>query len=218
MVKVLLINASPHKNGNTAQLLQRAMDGAEEMGAETEMINLYDRNLNYKGCMSCFACKVRGGKKGICFFKDDLQPVLAKAIDADVLICGSPNYCSYPTASLRAFVERLIFPMVNYSDYSKPIVLKPKHSATIYTMNCPNMEMYKANNFDILMDSNAKTLAMMCPTEILYSFDTYQFNDYSRYDADNFDAEHKKHIHETQFPKDLQAAYELGKRLVKQAE
>ena len=66
MVKALFINGSPRKNGNTAQLLKRAMDGAREAGAEVELVNLYDRNLNYKGCMSCFACKLKGGKKGVC--------------------------------------------------------------------------------------------------------------------------------------------------------
>ena len=60
IMKALFINGSPRKNGNTAQLLKRAMDGAREAGAEVELVNLYDRSLNYKGCMSCFACKVKG--------------------------------------------------------------------------------------------------------------------------------------------------------------
>ena len=115
MTKALFINGSPRKNGNTAQLLMRAMEGASEAGAEVELINLYDRSLNYRGCMSCFACKVKGGKKGVCSFKDDLQPILQKAVEADVLVCGSPNYCGYPSAALRAFMERMEFPAVNYS-------------------------------------------------------------------------------------------------------
>ena len=52
MAKALFINGSPRNNGNTAQLLKRAMDGASEAGAKVELVNLYDRNLNYKGCMS----------------------------------------------------------------------------------------------------------------------------------------------------------------------
>ena len=51
-IKALFINGSPRKNKNTAQLLQKAMEGAANAGAEVEMVNLYDRNLNYKGCMS----------------------------------------------------------------------------------------------------------------------------------------------------------------------
>ncbi|MGN0216179.1 MAG: hypothetical protein ACI4BG_06530 [Prevotella sp.] len=46
---------------------------------------------------------------------------------------------------------------------------------------------------------------------------TYQFNNYSRYNAAMFDETHKAEVRATQFPKDLEAAYELGKRLVKTA-
>jgi len=189
------------------------MDGAREAGAEVELVNLYDRSLNYKGCMSCFACKLKGGKKGVCSFKDDLQPILQKAVEADVLVCGSPNYCGYPTAAMRAFMERLIFPAVNYSDYSKPVVMKQLRSATIYTMNCPNEEVYRQANYSVLMDTQAQQLGMFGPTEILRSFDTYQFTNYDRYDAAAFNEPHKAEVRKTQFPKDLEQAYELGKRL-----
>lgn len=214
MVKALFVNGSPRKQWNTAQLLQKALEGAQEAGAEVEMVNLYDRNLNYKGCMSCFACKVKGGKKGVCSFPDDLKPVMERAVEADVLVCGSPVYCGYPSANLRAFMERLIFPAVNYSDFRSPVINKKKRSATILTMNCPNEEMYRANNYHILIDTTAHQLGMFGPTEILYSFDTYQFNDYSRYDAAMLPAEHKAQMHETQFSQDLQKAYKLGRRLV----
>lgn len=216
-MKALFINGSPRKNGNTVQLLQRAMEGAKEAGAEVEMVNLYDRNLNYKGCMSCFACKVKGGRKGVCSFKDDLQPIMEKAVEADVLVCGTPVYCGYPTANLRAFMERLIFPAVNYSDFRNPVIVKPKCSATIVTMNCPNLEVYRANQYDKLMDVSGGSLGMFGPVEILHSFDTLQFNDYDRYDAAMLPAEHKAEMHRTQFPKDLQAAYELGQHLVEKA-
>ena len=217
IMKALFINGSPRKNGNTAQLLKRAMDGAREAGAEVELVNLYDRSLNYKGCMSCFACKVKGGKKGVCSFKDDLQPILQKAVEADVLACGSPNYCGYPSAALRAFMERMEFPAVNYSDYSKSVVLKRICSATIYTMNCPNEEVYRQMNYHILMDASAQQLGVFGPTEVLCSYDTYQFPNYDRYDAATFSEVHKAEVRDTQFPIDLEKAFELGKRLVAKA-
>ena len=88
MIKALFINGSPRKQWNTAQLLQKALEGSKEAGAEVEMVDLYDRKLNYKGCMSCFACKVKGGKKGVCSFPDDLKPIMERAVEADVLVCG----------------------------------------------------------------------------------------------------------------------------------
>jgi len=193
------------------------MQGAADAGADCELVNLYDRSLHYKGCMSCFACKVKGGHKGVCSFPDDLKPILERAVEADVLVCGSPVYCSYPSAGIRAFMERLIFPAVNYSDFNNPVVNKPKHSATIYTMNCPDVETYRAIAYDTLLDTSARQLGMYGPTEVLCSYDTWQFNDYSRYDAARFDVTRKAEIHERQFPVDLQRAYELGHRLVEQA-
>ncbi len=176
----------------------------------TEIVHVGHKDI--RGCIACGRC----GDLGRCVFNDEVNAVAAKLAEADGLVVGSPIYCGYPTANLRAFMERLIFPGVNYSDFRHPVVNKPKRSATIYTMNCTNMETYKANDYDILMDVNANQLGMFGPTEILYSFDTYQFSDYSRYDAAQIDGEHKAEIHRTQFPKDLEKAYELGRRLVKE--
>lgn len=51
-MKAIFINGSPRKNKNTAQMLESAMKGAQDAGAEVEMIHLY--SLNYKGCMGCY--------------------------------------------------------------------------------------------------------------------------------------------------------------------
>jgi hypothetical protein len=58
---------------------------------------------------------------------------------------------------------------------------------------------------------------MFGPTELMLSYDTYQFNDYSRYDTDQIDAHHKAQVHERQFPEDLEKAYALGRRLCEKA-
>ena len=84
---IIAINGSPRKNGNTAALLNKALEGASSQGATTEMINLYD--LNFKGCVSCFACKLKDGKSyGKCADKDELTPVLDKIESADAVISG----------------------------------------------------------------------------------------------------------------------------------
>ena len=71
-MRAIFINGSPRKNKNTAQMLEAAMKGAQEAGAEVEMIHLY--GLNYKGCMSCFLCKRKGNTaNGLCGFKDELH-------------------------------------------------------------------------------------------------------------------------------------------------
>ncbi|HEX7714554.1 MAG TPA: flavodoxin family protein, partial [Bacillota bacterium] len=90
-MKVIALNGSPRKNWNTATLLRRALEGAISQGAETELIHLYD--LNYKGCISCLACKTRNGPSyGKCAVNDELAPVLRKVAAADAFILGSPIY------------------------------------------------------------------------------------------------------------------------------
>ena len=86
MTSVIAFNGSPRKNWNTAKLLEKALEGASSEGAETELFHLYD--INFKGCTSCFACKVRGGKSyGRCAVKDELTPLLKRIEDkADAII------------------------------------------------------------------------------------------------------------------------------------
>ena len=54
--------------------------------------------------------------------------------------------------------------------------------------------------------------------EHLYVYETYQFKDYSKYVSDAFDEAERRQIHETQFPKDLESAFEIGKKIATQAE
>lgn len=91
---------------NTATLLEHTLSGARANGADTDLVHLYDRV--YKGCISCFACKKIGGKSyGQCAVKDNLTPILNRAIEADVLILGSPIYFFTETGERRSFMERL---------------------------------------------------------------------------------------------------------------
>ena len=75
MTKIYGINGSPRrKNWNTYSLLESALKGAESVGAETELINLYD--YTYKGCISCLACKRKNNQtNGMCAYKDDFTHI-----------------------------------------------------------------------------------------------------------------------------------------------
>jgi len=114
-MKAIGINGSPRKKWNTATLLENALQGAGSQGAKTELVHLYD--YNYKGCISCFACKKKTGKSyGKCAVKDGLTPVLKKVNEADVIILGSPIYFGTVTGEMRSFMERLFFPLMTYTD------------------------------------------------------------------------------------------------------
>ena len=90
MKKIYAVNGSPRKNGNTAQLLQKALEGAKAAGAEVKLIQLAD--LNFSGCISCFACKKIENPAPGCILKDNLAEILNKLVKADGIIMGSPIY------------------------------------------------------------------------------------------------------------------------------
>ena len=134
-MKALFVNGSPRKNWNTHKLLEQAMKGAADSGAECELVHLYD--LSFKGCKSCFACKVKNNKtNGLCVIRDDLRAVLEKALECDVIVAGSPIYFSYPTGMFRSFIERLLFPIMSYNvnpDGTRPRAIdKNIYSGIIY--------------------------------------------------------------------------------------
>lgn len=217
MTKVMIINGSPRKNFNTAKMLKEAGKGAQDAGAEVEYVNLYD--INYKGCISCLMCKRKGVEQhGLCFYKDDLRPVLEKCLKADAVIIGSPVYHSYPSGMMRSFLERFMFPAHTYmidKEHGglKRVLNHTLPTALIFTMNA-NEEQFKQYHYDVVLGDNEMSLrAVFGYCETLYAFDTFQYTDYAKYDCDLFDAEHKAKVRDEQFPKDLQKAYEMGKRL-----
>ena len=219
-MKALFINASPRKNWNTHKLLASAMNGARDAGAEAELIHLYD--YSFKGCVSCFACKLKGNKtNGLCAYHDDLKPVLEKALESDVLIMGSPIYYSYPTGMLRSFVERLLFPIMTYSrDENGEIkrnTSKKIYSASIFTMNAPQ-DMAAKFNYPAIIEAHTFPFELVLGySETLCVYNTYQFKDYSRYEANLFSEPEKAKYRDEHFAEDLQKAYDLGKRLVDKA-
>lgn len=208
---VIAINGSPRKNGNTATLLNKALEGASSQGATTELINLYD--LNFKGCVSCFACKLKGGKSyGKCAYKDDLTPVLEKIESADAVILGSPIYFGDVTGEVRSFIERLIFQYLVYDKNYSSLNDKKKSIGLIYTMNAPESVIKEIEYDRIISRYENMFEKFMGPTESLLATDTYQFSDYSKYVATAFDESAKAKRRQEVFPKDCEKAFEMGIR------
>jgi len=205
-MKAIAINGSPRKNWNTAQLLESALRGAQDAGAEIEMIHLYEKQ--YRGCISCFSCRRKNAQPCKCYMNDELSPVLENILAADVLFIGSPIYLGNVTGQTRAFLERLAFPAMTYDDYSKRLYEGRLNSAFFFTMNA-GYGIYESvceQNSNLLKRFNGST-------EYYLATDTLQFDDYSKYQAATFDAKAKLERHKIHFPKELQDAYEIGKRL-----
>lgn len=213
-MKAIAFNGSPRKKWNTATLLEKALEGAASQGAETELIHLYD--LDYKGCISCFACKTKGGKSyGHCAVKDDLKPIFQKIEAADAFILGSPIYFGAVSGEMRSFMERLMFQYWRYSEPPQSLFPKKIKTGHIYTMNVTEAEM-KKRAYNQLLDRNEMVMQILFGASAsLYCFDTYQFDDYSKMAAERFDPDKKAKRRKEIFPKDCQKAFEMGAWLVK---
>ncbi|MBP2628589.1 MAG: flavodoxin [Firmicutes bacterium] len=213
-MKILAINGSPRKNGNTATLLNKALEGATSKGAETELINLYD--LHYRGCISCFSCKRINGKSyGKCTVNDDLIPVLKKVETADAIILGSPLYFGRETGLMSSCLERLLFQYLVYDSEYSSLFGKKISTGYIYTMNV-NEEQAKISGYYTHINANKLFLAkMLGSSETLLAYDTYQFNDYSKYVCTAFSEQHKAEVKATQFPLDCKKAFDMGVRFAK---
>jgi multimeric flavodoxin WrbA len=211
-LNILGINGSPRKNWNTAILLEKTLEGARSQGASTELVHLYD--LNYKGCKSCFSCKLKNGESyGKCSLNDELTPILRKIGEIDALILGSPIYLGVVTGEMHSFLERLIFPYLVYDQERSTLYPKKILSAFIYTMGAPE-EVIKYFHIAKHIELNENFLnRIIGPTESLIVTDTLQFDDYSKYEASMFDEDAKKERQEKVFPQDCQKAYDIGVKI-----
>ncbi|MEY8353896.1 flavodoxin family protein [Lachnospiraceae bacterium 54-53] len=211
-MRVLAVNGSPRKNGNTAVLLENALRGAGENNAETGLVNLYE--LNFKGCISCFACKRKGSScNGICAVRDGLRSVLENALSSDVILLGSPVYFGNVTGMMRSFLERLLFPNLSYNEGERSVFHGNIVSSFIYTMNVTKEQMEQVNYETVFKQNQALLQLFHGDSEIFVCCDTYQFKDYSLYEASKFNEPHKARVRSEQFPADCKKAYEMGVRL-----
>ena len=211
-MKVMAFNGSPRKSWNTATLIEKTLEGARSRGAQTELVHLYD--VDYKGCRSCFACKLCDGKSyGRCGAKDGLSPILERALKADAILLGSPIYVGYVTGQTQSFLERLVFPKLTYTDPPGTLFERKIKTGVIYTMGLPE-EMMKKVGYEVFINRIATLMTRIFGhSESLCCFDTLQFDDYSKYHAPRFDPKHKAKRRKEAFPEDCRKAFELGVRL-----
>jgi multimeric flavodoxin WrbA len=213
-MKVIAINGSARKKWNTATLLSYALKGAAAAGAETELVHLYD--LNFKGCISCFACKQVGGMhEGRCAVQDDATPVLKKIEqDAEVLILGSPIYFGGISGEMHSFLERLLFAPFVYDKPPRSIFPRRIKSGFIYTMNVSE-ESSAERGYRAMFMSNEGYLKMhFGHAETFCAYDTCQMEDFSKVVMEYMDPAYKLARREQAFPEECKRAFEFGRQLV----
>ncbi|WP_291328247.1 flavodoxin family protein [Desulfovibrio sp. UCD-KL4C] len=211
-MKAIAVNGSPRKKGNTATLLEHALNGAKAKGADVEVVNLY--GLKYKGCISCFECKKNGGKSyGKCVVKDELTSILEKISEADVLIMGTPIYFSSETGEMRSFLERFFFPYFTYTPDHMSIFPGNIQAGLLYSMNVPEEGMLARNYDKFIASTQGFVSKIIGNCELLLCTDTYMFKDYSKYEFSIWNEEAKLKRHKEIFPLDCKKAYEMGVKL-----
>ena len=100
MKNILIIQGGGRPNGNTAQLVENFIRGAEEAGHKTELVSLLKYEV--KGCLGCNAC--RYGKP--CIQKDSFNEIVPKIKNADCVVFASPLYFWTVSSKIKAFIER----------------------------------------------------------------------------------------------------------------
>ena len=210
MKKIIIIDGGPRATFNTASMLKKIAEGAGSVSKEIEVKTIRLYALDYKGCMSCMACKIKGKASNVCKFKDALTPVLEEIAQADGLVLGSPIYFGDVTGQMRTFLERLAFPWLSYNDYS---MTAPKRMPVVLleTMNgLPNRN--NSQGFGSMEYCIANALGQ---PDKLYAYNTYQVKNYANFELGGFSEEAKRKYREEHWEEDLQKAFEAGKRMAK---
>ena len=100
-MKVIGINGSARKDGNTSLLIKAVFAELEAEGIETDLVQLHGKAL--EPCKACFGC---GGKRQCVVKTDYFNECFAKMVEADGMVLGSPVYSADVTAGMKAFLER----------------------------------------------------------------------------------------------------------------
>ena len=211
MKKIIIIDGGPRKNMNTARLLESLAEGAKSTcnNVEVKTVRLYD--IDYKGCMSCMACKLKGKAQNICRFKDALTPLLEEIALADGLVLGSSIYFGEVTGLMRTFLERLSFPWLSYNDYS---LTAPKRMPVVLVETMNGMpERNNSNHFGTM--EWCITTALGEPERII-GYNTTQVAKYDNYELGSFSEEAKHAWRDEHWEKYMQQAFEAGKRMAEQ--
>ncbi|MBQ7353199.1 MAG: flavodoxin family protein [Clostridia bacterium] len=102
MKNVIIISATPRKNGNSEILAKELMRGAVEKGHKVELINLREYNLKY--CIGCYSC----AKNGKCIHNDGMNELSKKLLKADAIVFATPVYFYSMSGQLKVFIDRLV--------------------------------------------------------------------------------------------------------------
>ncbi len=133
-MKILGIEGSPRKDGNTEKLVKQVLAGAQEAGGRTEFLKLAELSINY--CRGCGSCRATGQ----CVIEDDMDRVVEAIQQSDVIVMGSPIYAWQVSGTTKVFMDRLCRLLT--PEY-KSRLNGPKRIAFAYTQGNPDPNLFK---------------------------------------------------------------------------
>ncbi len=162
-MKVLLINGSPRKNGNTHLALSEVAKALNENGVETEIISIGTKPV--QGCIACNRCT----ELRRCIFKDELYNNIRQKLEEgiDGLVVGSPTYYAGPNGSLCALLDRLFYSSSELMEYKPATAIavcrRGGASATLDRLN----KYFTINHMPVVSSQYWNIIHGMMPGDVL---------------------------------------------------
>ncbi len=103
--EILVLSGSPKRDGNTATIVDWFSEGARSKGAHVEIVRTAFLKYASTGCTSCRCCQKMDTYE--CVVDDEAKPVLAKMVDADVIVMATPLYFFAASAQLKLVLDRM---------------------------------------------------------------------------------------------------------------
>ncbi len=138
-MKVLAINGSARKDGNTAIMLRAALAPIEAAGIETELLQLHGKTIH--GCIACMKCWEK--KNGHCAVKNDmLNDIVDRMAAADGMLIGSPTYFANVSSNIKSIIDRAgMVALANDSLFARKVgaaVVAVRRGGAIHVFNSIN--------------------------------------------------------------------------------
>ncbi|MCX7048616.1 MAG: flavodoxin family protein [Candidatus Sumerlaeota bacterium] len=133
-MKIISIQGSPRKSGNTATVLGWAEEELSAKGHQIQRFNVAEMNI--KGCVECFRCK-SSRLEDLCALKDDGQTILKQILAADAIILASPLFCWEFSSQIKPLIDRLFCMVTEYSDESHVSLIEGKRLSLLVTAAGP---------------------------------------------------------------------------------
>ncbi|UCE61010.1 MAG: flavodoxin family protein [Phycisphaerales bacterium] len=128
-MKILALQGSPRREGNTQAVLEIVLQAAEHAGGQIKTVQLSELK-NFSGCMECFACQKEPNEPS-CALEDDFQPVLRAAWESDVVVWATPVFCWAPSWLAKMAMDRFFCMFKLQKDGSYESLLSGRRMATV---------------------------------------------------------------------------------------